>query len=144
MMQIYFPQSKHSESPFISFPVSCGEPAENNSPIDWMSLDNYVSRGRKDSMLYVRVCGMSMIDLGIEPNDLVIIDRLNQPENGAKVLARLGNEYTIKKFSEIETYNKRKKFYLVPANNKYKRREVFKHDDFEIIGVVTYILKKVS
>jgi len=141
MMQIYFSNPSNTVFPFISYPVSCGEAAENNAPIEWLSLDDYVSRGRKDSVLYVRVFGNSMIDLGIESNDLVVIDRLKKAENGAKVLARLGSEYTIKQFSEIETYNKRKRFYLVPANEKYRSREVSKKDDFEIIGVVTFLIK---
>jgi DNA polymerase V len=88
------------------------------------------------------VRGESMFNLGIETGDLLVVDRLKNPENGSVVLARLGTTYTIKKFSEIVTFNKRRKFYLVPSNPKFEKRRIFQIDDFEIVGVVTHSVKK--
>jgi DNA polymerase V len=142
MLEVYFSHSTDNKRPFIGVPISCGDPLENDAPIEWLSLDDYVSSGQKDALLYVRVCGESMIDVGITHGDLVVVDRLKRAETGMAVLARLGPTYTIKKFSEVETYNKRRKFYLVPANSNYKPRKVKPKDDFEIIGVVTHLVKK--
>lgn len=143
MIEIYHTQTG-KPAPFVSFPFACGEPSENDCPIEWLSLDEYVSSGKSGATLYARVGGESMFDVGIEEGDIVIVDRLKRPENGMVVLARLGTTYTIKKFSEIETYNKRRKFYLVPANADFEKRPIQPKDDFEIIGVITYSVKKHS
>jgi DNA polymerase V len=88
--------------------------------------------------LYVRVRGDSMRDLNIHNGMIAVVDRLKKPENGSIVVARLGSAYTIKKWKEIETYTKRRKFYLVPANPEYNQIKINEADDFEIIGVVTH------
>ena len=141
MLEIYT-KSHSNPRPYIHYPITCGDPLENDSPVEWLSLDDYVANS-SDSVLYVRVRGESMVDVGIESGDLVVVDRLMRAENGSTVLARLGTGYTIKKYQEIDAYEKRKLFYLVPANPDFPRREIKRKDDFEILGVVTHIVKKV-
>jgi SOS-response transcriptional repressor LexA len=141
MLELYEPYSNNL-FPFVNFPVSAGDPLENDAPVEWLSLDDYISKNNQRKILYVRVGGTSMQDLGITDGSIVAVDRDKKAENGSTVLARLGSAYLIKKWSEIEPFTKRQKFYLVPANKKYKKRIVKADEDFEILGVVTHCLVK--
>jgi len=114
---------------------------ETPTAAELLSLDDYVSTKKGDSILYVRVRGESMPDVGIIKGDLVIVDRLRQAENGSIVLTRFGTTYTIKKFKEIEVYDEPRLLYLVSADSKYPTRRVKRKDDFEIVGVITHVLK---
>lgn len=87
-------------------------PAEEEL-IDTISLDEYLVRKPTASFL-LKVSGDSMIDAGIHPGDLVIIERGTTPANGAIVLAEVDGEWTLK------YYRKRgKTIELVPANPQY-------------------------
>jgi SOS-response transcriptional repressor LexA len=114
---------------------------ETPTAAEFLSLDDYVSTKKGDLILYVRVRGESMPDVGIETGDLVIVDRLRQAKNGAVVLTRLGTTYTIKKFKEIDVYDEPRLLYLVSADSKYPTRRVKGEDGFKIVGVITHVLK---
>lgn len=83
----------------------------------------------------IRIEGDSMIGEGILPGSIAIIDRAINPESGKVVLAVLDGEFTVKKLLK-----KSGNFYLMPANKKYKPIEVLAGQDFQVWGVVTWIL----
>jgi hypothetical protein len=98
---------------------------KNNNTIkgkEWLSLDDYVSGGKSDLILYVRIKGESMPDVGINIGDLIVVDRIRQPVSTDVVLSDFDGVYSIVKFSDLKN----------------------KQDAFEIVGVVTYALKKFS
>ena len=113
-------------------------PLEQNSPIEWLSLDDYVAQ-QSDSILYVRVRGESMNDVGINAGDLVVIDRLKTPSIGAVVLVRCGEHYTIKKHQEINALERRRNFYLV--SSLFQKRKTV---SFETVGVATFLVKNLG
>jgi DNA polymerase V len=88
---------------------------------------------------FVRVAGDSMIEKGIFPGDLLVVDKSLEAKNGNIVVAILNREFTLKEFRQ----NKDKKIFLVPANKSYHNIEIKIEDDFEIWGVVTSILRSV-
>jgi SOS-response transcriptional repressor LexA len=141
MFEIYFHKPSDIKRPFLPFPVPAGEAAENTAPLEWLSLDDYVGTG--ESILYIKVKGDSMTDANIECGDLLVVNREQKAENGAKVFVRIGDKFTVKKWKEIEARRSRRKFYLVPANSDYNPVPITPDtEDFEIIGVITFIVKK--
>lgn len=50
----------------------------------------------KDSTFFVRVAGESMLDAGIRPNDILIVDKSLRAKNGSIVIAVVDNEFTVK------------------------------------------------
>lgn len=88
-------------------------PAEEEL-VDVLSLDEYLVR-RPEATYMLTVNGDSMIDAGIHPNDIVLVERGGTPRNGDIVVAQVDGEWTIKYF-----HKDRKTVRLEPANAKYK------------------------
>ncbi len=88
------------------------------------------------STFYIRVCGDSMLEKGIFPQDLVVVDKSLPTRNGSIVVAILNGEFTIKEFFQ----DNNKKFFLKPANKNYPIIEVKSDDEFEIWGVATHVI----
>lgn len=141
MIRISIPQMT-THAPYVTVPVTAGLPAENPGHTEWLSLDALVTNGRKDETLYVQVDGDSMQDRGIHHGDLLVVHLRPIADNGAPVLVRMGEEYTVKNFYEIEPFERRRRLYLVPSNPHFNIKGIDERDDFEIIGVVAFILKK--
>lgn len=108
-------------------------PAEEEV-LDTISLDEYLIRNPQASFL-LRVCGDSMIDEGIRPDDLVIVERGRTPKNGDIVLAQIDNEWTLKFFEK-----RGGEVCLVPGNSNYpilKPRQ-----ELKVAGVVSSVVRR--
>jgi DNA polymerase V len=84
---------------------------------------------------FARVSGDSMIGACIYPNDVVVVDRALTAANNRIVVARVGEELTIKRLQVIG-----RKTFLKPENPSYTSIEVKQGEDFEIWGVVTWVV----
>ena len=90
------------------------------------------------STFYARVSGLSMIDEGINNGDLLIIDKSVEPHDGALAVCFIDGDFTLKRFKDMGDHG-----LLVPANKEFQPIVVNKDNDFQIWGVVRYIIKKV-
>lgn len=108
-------------------------PAEE-ALIDTISLDEYLIRKPTASFL-LKVTGDSMIDAGIHPGDLVIIERGVTPKNGDIVLAQVDRDWTLKYFQRRGT-----QVVLVPANRQYP--EITATETLEISGVLKAVTRR--
>jgi DNA polymerase V len=123
-------------SPLILSPVPAGQPHNVSNEDDWLDLNDYVRRG-SDQIFYITVTGDSMIEYGIKDGDLLVADRLKQPQSGDAVIAEINGSFTVKRF-----INWRRQLYLVPENPAFKTREVDENEDFAVWGVVTHVLHR--
>ena len=86
----------------------------------------------------IRVRGDSMVDAGLEDGDMVIIDRSNRsPSPDEIAMCEIDGEYTLK-----HVVRDGGTAWLVPANPKYRRREITADDAFSVWGTVTYIIHR--
>ena len=108
-------------------------PAEEEL-VDTMSIDEYLIR-RPEATFMLTVSGESMIDAGIHPGDLVLIEKGRPPKNGDIVIAQVDGEWTMKYF--IKT---RDGVRLDPANRKFK--PIIPEQTLEIGGIVTSVIRK--
>lgn len=76
-----------------------------------------------------------MIDAGIHPGDLLIVDRAIEPANNKIVVAIVDMEFTLKRL-KIEG----KRYWLIPENDEFEPIEITEDMDFRIWGVVTYVI----
>ena len=91
-----------------------------------------------ESCYLIRVDGYSMIDAGIDSGDIVIVDKSNRnPGSNEVAMCELNGEYTIKRFEK-----RGKEGWLIPANPDFPEIKVTEDDDFQIWGIVTYIIHK--
>ena len=84
---------------------------------------------------FVRARGDSMIDAGIHSGDLLIVDRALEPSDNRIVIAALNGELTVKRICV-----RGRKTFLVPENDLYEPIEITEDIDFQIWGVVTYVV----
>lgn len=87
------------------------------------------------STFFVRVSGESMVGAGINPNDLLIVDRSLRPNSGSIVIAIISGEFTVKRFVFREN-----SYWLVPENSNFKEKKISEDDDVAIWGVVTNVI----
>ena len=88
------------------------------------------------STFYGRVEGESMIEEGIEPGDLLVIDRSIEPDDGDLTVCCVDGEFTLKRI-RLE----RNRVWLQPSNEAFDPILVTPDNRFEIWGVVTYTIK---
>jgi DNA polymerase V len=83
---------------------------------------------------FVRAQGDSMIEAGIFPGDVLVVDRSINAAHGDIVIVSVNGELTVKM---LET---RPKMRLVPMNNKYDPIDVPDDADLEVFGVATTVV----
>ncbi len=88
------------------------------------------------SSYFMKVSGDSMTGACIYSDDIIVIDKAITPAHNRIVVARIGEEYTLKRLQLL----KGRKIFLKPENPKYLAMEVTGRDDFEVWGVVTWVL----
>jgi len=134
-MEIYKLKS-HSENYCLMATIgsiAAGEPAETESLFERVDLNEFVTNGSEDVFM-IRADGDSM-ETEIKSGDWMVVNRGLQARNGDKVLACVGNSYTVKIFAPNN-----KGLRLVASNGKYQPLEISVQNDFEIFGVVTHVL----
>jgi DNA polymerase V len=87
---------------------------------------------------FVRVTGDSMINAGIHPNDLLVVDRALEPRPGRIVIAVVNGELTVKRI-----HREKRQLYLMPENPEYEPLPITEGTDFQVWGVVTNVIHKV-
>ena len=101
-------------------------PAEEEL-LDTMSLEEFLI-GRPESTYMLKVQGDSMVDAGIMPGDMVLVERGVKEKDGDIVIAEVDGEWTMKH------YRKRgRKVCLEAANRKYK--PIFPKQELRIAAV---------
>lgn len=108
-------------------------PAEEEL-LDVMDFDEYLTPNKENAYV-LKVKGESMIDAGICPGDLVIVERRPTYKPGQIVIASVEGEYTMKYLRQ-----KNDKYYLDPANAAYK--PIYPKGNLSIEAVVTGVVRK--
>ena len=108
-------------------------PAEEEL-VDVLSLDEYLVR-RPEATFMLTVSGDSMIDAGIQPGDLVLIEKGRQPKSNDIVIAQVDGEWTLKYYLKD-----RRGVRLEPANKKYQT--IIPKQSLVIGGVVRAVVRR--
>jgi DNA polymerase V len=86
---------------------------------------------------FVIVEGYSMVNAGIYPGDILIVDRSLEPAHKKIVIAIVDGELTVKRL-----FSQKGKWFLAPENPEYEPLEITGDMSFKIWGVVTYAIHK--
>ncbi len=114
--------------------VAAGSPLPAIEQAERFQFDEVLG-GPNRFMLQVR--GNSMIENHIEDGDYVVIKKQETAENGARVVAMIDNEVTLKKF-----YKEKDHIRLEPANGAMAPIIVDPSRDAKILGVLVGVLRK--
>lgn len=112
------------------FPSPASDYEENRLDFNQLLISNPAST------FCLRVSGHSMIDAGLYPNDILVVDRSLNPKVGDIVIASLGGEFTVKRLHREEG-----RFLLKAESPDYRNIEIENLDDFMIFGVVCSVVR---
>ncbi|MEE4329351.1 MAG: transcriptional repressor LexA [Wenzhouxiangella sp.] len=116
--------------------VTAGRPilaVENQD--DFLSVDPAAFRPRPDYILKVE--GDSMLGAGIHDGDLLVVHRTAEARSGQIVVARLGDEVTVKRLRR-----RGRGIYLAPENPDYPVLRPDPNEDFAIEGIGVGIIRQ--
>ena len=115
--------------------VEAGWPSPAEEELaDTISLDNFLIENPSATFM-LKVSGDSMIEAGILPGDMVLVDKGAVPKSGDIVIAEVDGEWTMKYLKK-----RGESVSLVPANENYKPIKPKK--ELRIAGVVTAVIRK--
>ena len=115
--------------------VAAGSPILAQEHIDQTYfLENSLFAHKPDYLLKVR--GMSMRDAGIMDGDLLAVQSTRDAKNGQIVVARLGDEVTVKRFMRNKHLIE-----LHPENPDYQTIVVEPGEPFEIEGLAVGLIR---
>jgi len=117
--------------PLLTSLVAAGYPTAAEEHFeDTIDLNDYMIR-KPDSTYLVRVEGESMKNIGILPDDVLVVDRDLEAQHNKIVIAALDGELTVKRL-----YQRGGLIKLLPENHAYPDIEVSSEADLVIWGVV--------
>ncbi len=121
--------------PLFLASVSAGFPSPAEDYIEGrLDLNRHLIK-HPAATFFVRVAGDSMIDAGIHPGDILVVDRALEPQDTNVVIAVIDGELTVKRISQ-----RHGKLFLVPDNQAYQPLEILAEMEFEVWGVVTSVI----
>jgi len=124
--------------PLIGAEIPAGFPSPAQDYIE-SSLDlNELLIEHPTATFFVRVQGFSMINAGISPDDILIVDRALEPGHRKIIIAILEGELTVKRLLINDN-----RWFLTPENPEFSAVEISEDSDFQVWGVVTYAIHQV-
>ena len=115
--------------------VAAGSPILAQEHIDQTYyVENSLFQRKPDYLLKVR--GMSMRDAGIMDGDLLAVQSTKDAKNGQIIVARLGDEVTVKRFRRNKHLIE-----LHPENPDYQTIVVEPGEPFEIEGLAVGLIR---
>jgi len=128
---------KGVQLPFFTARVQAGFPSPGDDYIE-KNLDlNELLIKNPSATFFVKVEGDSMSDIRIQTGDTLIVDRALEAKDKNIVIATINGELTVKR-----VWIANNKVFLKPENDKFSPIEITEEMDFDIWGVVTYVIHK--
>lgn len=136
-IQLFVPDTTtHVALPVADGGIQAGFPSPAQDYInEYIDLNRELVR-HPAATFFGRVSGDSMIEEGIEPGDLLVIDRSIEPADGDLAVCCLDGDFTLKRIKLSPGV-----ISLMPSNETFDPILVTPEHRFEVWGVVTHTIK---
>lgn len=132
---LQFVESAGYQLPFYACKVQAGFPSPADDYMEGkLDLNKHLVK-HPTATFFVRASGDSMINAGIHPGDILVVDRSLEPKHGKIVIAALDGQLTVKRL-----HKENKQTYLMPENDEYPPIKIEEGNEVLIWGVVTNVL----
>ncbi|MBU0501587.1 MAG: translesion error-prone DNA polymerase V autoproteolytic subunit [Gammaproteobacteria bacterium] len=133
-----FVERRHHALPLYGSKVSAGFPSPADDYLEGtLDLNEHLVK-HPAATFFVRVSGDSMLNAGIHPGDILVVDRSLTPVSGRIVIAALDGELTVKRFDQRNGRTR-----LLAENPAYAPIEIQDGNELHIWGVVTNVIHPV-
>ncbi len=124
--------------PLYGGKVSAGIPTDTDDHIEGrVNLSELLVRDPSETFC-VKVSGYSMINAGIHPDDILVVDRSLQVRHGKIIIAAVDGELTVKRL-----FRKQGEIRLMPENDEFSPIEIASNKHLHVWGVVTNVIHSV-
>lgn len=123
--------------PAFSSSVQAGFPSPADDYVERQLDLNELMVQHPAATFFVRVEGESMRDAGIHTGDILVVDRSVEASSGKIVVAVVNGEFTVKRFTTDASGA-----YLVPENPEFPKLKLDEDSEFQIWGVVMYVIHR--
>jgi DNA polymerase V len=131
-----FVENQGWQIPLYASKVAAGSPCWGDDHVgDTLNLSECLVRDPAKTFC-VQAFGDSMINAGIEPDDILVVDSGLEAKNGNIVVAAVDGDLTVKRLHKTKNA-----LSLMPENDNYRPIEIGADTGFQIWGVVTRIIK---
>jgi DNA polymerase V len=122
--------------PLASSPVRAGFPSPADDYLETaLDLNSHLIRN-PSATFPVRVVGDSMIGAGIQPGDMLVVNRSVEASEGSVVVAAVNNEFILKRFSRRQGCPE-----PLAENPDFPSLHLADGDEAYVRGVVRYVIK---
>lgn len=125
----------------LSQAVSAGNPQASDSQYEF-SLDEYFANHCRGEVRYIHVKNGSMVEAGILPGAILILNTRKSLKDADDVLIKVNNTYRVEPWASIVESKKRHKLYVVPQSGKLRKIENNRVEDIKIIGSIEYVINR--
>lgn len=123
--------------PIFSSSVQAGFPSPADDHIEQKLDLNQMMVQHPAATFFVKVEGESMKDAGINSGDILVVDRSIETVSGKIVIAIVNGEFTVKRLIITAQGT-----YLRAENTAFPTLKIDEQMDFQIWGVVTYVVHR--
>lgn len=124
------------ERPLATEGIVCGFPSPAEDFMDQaIDLNQYIIKN-PPATFFGRVTGDSMVNAGIHPGDILVIDRSLEFMDGKIAVCFVDGEFTVKRIKR-----ERDCVWLVAENIDYPPIKVTADNELIIWGIVTHVIK---
>jgi DNA polymerase V len=133
-----FVVSKGHQLPLYGSSVQAGFPSPADDYIEGkLDLNTHLVK-HPAATFFVRASGESMVNAGIYPGDILVVDRSLDARHDKIVIVALNGQLTVKRL-----WQKEGQVMLMPENDSFEPIRVEEGMDMVIWGVVTHVLHQV-
>ncbi|OWY23700.1 peptidase S24 [Sphingobacteriales bacterium UPWRP_1] len=123
--------------PLFGSCISAGFPSPADDYVELkIDLNHYLVKNPA-ATFYVRVKGNSMENAGIYEGDILVVDRALPPKDNDIAICVITGEFTVKRITK-----RKGRICLLAENTNYLPIEIAEDTDFQIWGIVSYIIHK--
>ncbi|OTG89235.1 LexA family protein [Acinetobacter sp. ANC 3832] len=127
--------------PLATERVAAGTPSAAQDSIEQsLDMNEYLIKN-EGSTFIVKANSLSMLDVGIDIDDPLVVDRSIPAKSGDIVIALIDTDFTVKRLMIDKQFNP-PKIWLKAENEDYQNIYIEEGQELIIWGVVTYNLKK--
>ena len=130
--------SRGYQLPLYASEVQAGFPSPADDYIEGkLDLNKYLVK-HPTATFFVKAAGESMLNAGIHPGDILVVDRSLEAKHGKIIIAAIDGQLTVKRL-----YKNERGTYLMPENDNFKPIKIEDGNEIVIWGVVTNVLHQV-
>lgn len=132
---LQYVETQGHKLPLYSSAVQAGFPSPADDYIEaHLDLNKHLIK-HPTATFFVKATGDSMIQAGIHPGDILIVDRSLEATHGRIIIAALDGQLTVKRLHQSAG-----KVLLMPENESYQPIPITDETDLVIWGVVTNVI----